>query len=376
MGPLTAMNVVEFSGLAPGPFCGMMLSDLGAHVIRIDRIRDDAVPSSEDARFDVLGRGKSSVCLDLKHPDAVAIALSLVDRADALIEGFRPGVMERLGLGPEVCLVRNPGLVYGRLTGWGQDGPYAESAGHDINYIAIAGVLDQIGLPDQAPVPPLNLLADFAGGGLLLALGMMAALFEREKSGKGQVVDASMAEGASLLATWMHGAVAAGKWRDGRGNLSSPLYGVYECADGQYVCISATAPSAFADLWLRLDLAADSMPDPRDQTKWPGLRVTLASKFRSRTRAEWCSDLEGRDTYFSPLLALTEAPFDRHNEARCSFQSVSGVVQPSPAPRFSRSETSILGPPPSVGADTDSVLAGLGIAENELARLHAERAIA
>ena len=379
-GPLTGVRVIELSGIGPGPFCAMVLADFGAEVVRVDRADsvvggDPSVPPPH-----VFNRGRRSIGVDLKHPDGVATVLRLVERADALVEGFRPGVTERLGLGPDVCLARNPRLVYGRMTGWGQEGPYAPTAGHDINYIALAGALHPIGRHGEGPVPPLNLIGDFGGGGMLLALGLCAALVESGRSGQGQVVDAAMVDGAALLTTMIHAFLAIGMWTDERG--TNPLdgaahyYDAYETADGRYVSIGSIEPQFYAEL-LRLTGLADD-PDfakPGDRTRWPALKQRLAAVFRTRTRDEWCELMEGTDVCFAPVLTLTEAPRHPHNVARDTFVDIAGIPQPAPAPRFSRTPPAIQRPPAHNGQHTDEVLGDWGFTSAEIERLHEAGAV-
>jgi len=335
-GPLAGFKVVEFAGIGPGPFCAMLLADLGAEVLCIAR------PGGQGAAGPVLGRSRQTVELDLRQPEGAQQALALVAKADALIEGFRPGVMERLGLGPDVCLAANPRLVYGRMTGWGQHGPLAHAAGHDINYIAITGALQAIGRRGEAPVPPLNYVGDFGGGAMLLAVGLLSALLEAGRSGQGQVVDAAMTDGAALLSAMMFGFKAQGQWRNERGtNLldgGAFFYDTYACADGRYLALGPIEPQFYAELRHRVGLADDPDFDRQmDPRAWPALREKLAAVLRTRTRDEWCAVLEGTDACVAPVLDWDEAPRHPHNVARHTFVSVDGVVQPAPAPRFSRS---------------------------------------
>ena len=379
-GPLAGIKVVELAGIGPGPFCAMVLADMGADVIRVDRagaVRggDPATPSPV-----VFDRGRRSVGVDLKHPDGVQTVLRLVEQADALIEGFRPGVTERLGIGPDDCLARNPKLVYGRMTGWGQDGPYASAAGHDINYIALAGALEPIGRRGEAPVPPLNLVGDFGGGGMLLALGVCAALVEAGRSGKGQVVDAAMVDGAALLMTMFHAFRAMGTWREERGtnllDTGAHFYDVYETADHKYVSIGSIESQFYAEL-LRLTGLADD-PDfavQMDMARWPELKDKIAAVFRTRTRDEWCDLMEHTDVCFAPVLSLGEAPQHPHNVARSTFVEIAGAVQPAPAPRFSRTPSAIQRPPSWPGQHTDDALADWGVAADEIAKLRETGAI-
>lgn len=377
MGPLTGYRVIEVAGIGPGPFAAMMLSDMGADVLRIDRLHGargvDGVPGN------VLNRGRRSVALDLKHPDAVELVLSLVKEAHVLIEGFRPGVAERLGIGPEACLARNPRLVYGRMTGFGQEGPLSQAAGHDIDYIALAGALDPIGRAGGPPVVPLNLVADFGGGGMLLAFGVACALAEAARSGQGQVVDAAMVDGAALLTTLFHGMRAMGFWRDERGtNLldsGSHFYDVYETADGRYVAIGALEPQFYAELLRLTGLDGEDLPAQMDRSQWPAMKERMAALFRTKTREEWCAVLEGSDACFAPVLTLAEAPAHPHNRARGTFVEVEGILQPAPAPRFSRTPGAIAGPPAAPGAHTDEALAAWGVSADEIAKLRSAGAI-
>jgi alpha-methylacyl-CoA racemase len=312
MGPLAGIRVLEFEAIGPGPFCGMMLADMGADVLLVDRASDARLGLGRGRWYDVMYRGRRSVTLDLKSRDAVEAALALAERADAIIEGFRPGVMERLGLGPDVVLARNPRLVYGRMTGWGQDGPLAPAAGHDIDYIALSGVLDAIGPAGGKPVPPLNLVGDFGGGGMLLAFGIAAALVEAGRSGRGQVVDCAMVEGAGLLATMFNGLAAAGQLVGARGanvlDSGAPWYDTYACADGRYVAIGAIEPKFYAELLARLGLDPASLPEQQDRARWPELRARFASVFASKSRDEWVRVFEGSDACFAPVLTFAELP--------------------------------------------------------------------
>ncbi|MDX1431180.1 MAG: CaiB/BaiF CoA-transferase family protein [Gammaproteobacteria bacterium] len=376
MGPLAGLKVIELAGIGPGPFCAMLLSDMGAEVLRIDRIQDAGLGIPTEPRFNLLARGRRSLALDLKSERGVAAALRLVEQADALIEGFRPGVMERLGLGPDACLERNPRLVYGRVTGWGQDGPLAAAAGHDLNYIAISGVLGCIGAAGQKPVPPLNLVGDFGGGAMFLAFGMVCALLEARRSGKGQIVDAAMAEGAAYLLTPIYALHAAGIWQERRGaNLldgGAPYYDVYQTADGGYVAVAPIEAKFYAELLERLGLDPASLPAQNDRAGWDTLRDRLAGIFKQRTRDEWCEQLEGTDVCFAPVVGLSEAHRHPHNAARKAFVERDGVVQPAPAPRFSRTQAAIQGPPPAPGADSTDALAAWGFPAAEIDALVAD----
>ena len=378
MGPLEGIRIVEVAGIGPGPFCAMMLSDMGADVLRVDRA--DRVRGGGGASFDLLNRGRRSIGVDLKNPAGVALVLDLVAAADGLVEGFRPGVMEKLGLGPDDCLARNPRLVYGRMTGWGQDGPYAKTAGHDINYIALAGALDPIGRAGEAPVPPLNLVGDFGGGGLMLAFGMACALVERQRSGKGQVVDAAMVDGAAILMTMFHGFRQGGFWKDERGtnmlDTGAWFYDVYECKDGKYVSIGSIEPQFCAQLLALTGMDAPDLPHQMDQARWPEMKRRLREVFLRKTRDEWCAIMEGTDVCFAPVLSMAEAPTHPHNRARETFVERDGFVQPAPAPRFSRTTPAIQGPPAVPGQHTDAALADWGVGADAIARLRSAGAIA
>jgi len=370
MGPLTGIKVLEFEAIGPGPFCGMMLSDMGADVLLVERPQDPGLGVPRARWTDVMSRGRRSVTLDLKSPQGVEAALQLAEKADALIEGFRPGVMERIGLGPDVLLARNPKLVYGRMTGWGQDGPLAPRAGHDINYIALTGVLHAIGRAGQAPVPPLNLVGDFGGGGMLLAFGIACGLVEAKRSGKGQVVDAAMVDGASTLAAMFSGMMAAERWSEVRGenilDTGSPWYDTYETKDGKYVAIGSIEPKFYADLLQRLGLAGQSLPEQNDRAGWPVLREKFAAAFRSKTRDEWVAAFDGSDACFAPVLTFSEARSDPHNVARGTFVEVGGISQPGPAPRFSRTPGKIRGGPPERGQHGRAALVDWGFSAQQI----------
>jgi alpha-methylacyl-CoA racemase len=373
MGPLAGVPVLEFEALGPAPFCGMMLADMGADVLLVDRPSDPGLGLERRRAFDVMLRGRRSVTLDLKSQDGVAAALLLAQKADAVIEGFRPGVMERLGLGPEILLAANPRLVYGRMTGWGQDGPLAPRAGHDINYIALSGVLNAIGRAGSAPVPPLNLVGDFGGGGMLLAFGVACALFESQRTGKGQIVDAAMVEGSSLLAAMYSGMLHEETWTEARGenalDSGAPWYDVYETSDGRFVAIGAIEAKFYAELLDRLGLAGERLPRQHDRKGWPELRRRLAAAFRSKTRDEWCRVFEGSDACFAPVLTFSEARAHPHNLARGGHVAVGGVEQPGPAPRFSRTPGAVRRPPPERGALGRQALADWGFSRAEIDRL-------
>jgi len=378
-GPLAGIKIVEIVGLGPVPFGSMLLADMGAEVIRIDRPGGSEVLKMVKPKFDTMSRGRRSVALDLKKPGAAQAVLKLIESADALVEGFRPGVMERLGLGPDVCLQRNPRLVYGRMTGYGQDGPLSQVVGHDINYIALAGVLHTIGFPDQPPVPAMNLIGDMGGGGMLLALGVVSALLESGRSGKGQVIDVAMLEGAALMATMMWGFKEAGLWRNERGvNLGdggAHYNRSYVCADGKYIAIASVEPQFYAALRKVAGLDDPAFDAQSDPSRWPDLTERLTKVFKSKTRAQWCALMEGSDVCFAPVLDWTEAPEHPHNIARKVFIEVDGVKQPAPAPRFSRTPTSHPKPPSAAGADTVAVLSEWGFDQKAIEALRASGAI-
>ena len=380
MGPLTGIRVIEIAGIGPGPFCAMMLADMGADVVRIDRASAARGGDPAHPPLDLLNRGRRSVGIDLKSSEGVETVLALVEGADALLEGFRPGVAERLGIGPADCLARNPRLVYGRMTGWGQEGPYASAAGHDLNYIALAGALHGIGRQGEAPVPPLNLVGDFGGGGMYLAFGMACALLEARNSGQGQVVDAAMVDGAASLMTAFFGMARSGFWSEERGtnmlDTGAHFYNVYETADGRYISLGPIEPQFYAELRERLGLHGPEWDHQTDRSRWPELKEKLAALVAQRTRDEWCELLEGTDTCFAPVLSLAEAPEHAHNRERGTFAEVAGVVQPGPAPRFSRTPGAIRRPPPHSGQHTDEILGELGLDADAIASLRASGAVA
>ena len=378
MGPLAGLRVVELASIGPGPLCAMLLADLGAEVLRIDRVEPSGLGVPVKTQFEVSGRGRRSVALDIKQPAGRDAALRLIDRADVLIEGWRPGVAERLGLGPEACLARNPGLVFGRMTGFGQTGPLAQAAGHDLNYIALTGALHAMGGADK-PVPPLNLVGDYGGGALYLAFGLLAAIFERQTSGQGQVVDAAMVDGASSLMTIFHGLAAAGRWNveKRQANLldgGAPFYDTYATADGRWVSIGALEPKFFAELVQRLGLDAAWPKRQYDQAHWPALRQLLATTFVGKTRDEWCALLEGTDVCFAPVLRLDEVSGHAHAQSRDAYFQINGVTQAAPAPRFSRSQPDLPRPPVAAGTHTGSVLADAGFSVDEITALRASGA--
>jgi alpha-methylacyl-CoA racemase len=379
MGTLSGYNIVEFAGIGPAPMCAMLLADMGAEVLRIDRAEDAALGISLEAKYSLLSRGRKSVAIDLKRPEGVAAAMKLIEKADALLEGFRPKVMERLGLGPDECLKRNPRLIYGRMTGWGQEGPLAHAAGHDINYIALSGVLASIGRKGEAPVPPLNLVGDFGGGGLYLALGVVAGLLEAQKSGKGQVVDSAMVDGAASLLTAIYGMHASGMWSKTRGenilDTGAHFYDVYECKDGEYVSIGSIEAKFYAELLKLSGLEGQEMPRQMDRKAWPDLKEKFAALFKTKTRDEWCKIMEGSDICFAPVLSMAEAPNHPHNQLRGTFVEVEGVVQPGPAPRFSRTPSKIQRPPAKPGEHTEEALSEWGFSAGELEKLRSAGAI-
>lgn len=372
-GPLHDVRVIELAGLGPAPFCSMLLADLGAEVLRIDRPAAAGPPEERRNAWDVLNRNRRGVAVDLRNDGGADLVRELCDGADVLVEGFRPGVAERLGLGPDTLLGRNPRLVYGRMTGWGQEGPLAPRAGHDLTYLAISGALAHIGRADQPPTPPLNLVADFGGGGMLLAMGILAALVERGSSGRGQVVDAAMVDGAALLMAPLFGAWASGFWNEARGtNLldsGAPFYDVYECADHRWLAIGAIEPQFYAQLLEGLGLAGDdTLPDQNDASRWPELHDRIASVVRTRTRDDWTAQFEGTDACVAPVLTMGEAPSHPHARARAAFADVDGVAQPGPAPRFDR--TPAAAPQPAIeGADAADVLAAWGVGAARVAAL-------
>ncbi len=373
MGPLSGYKIIEMAGIGPAPMCAMLLADMGADVLLIDRTTGSDLGIPLSAKYDLLKRGRRSVALDLKRPEAVATALRLIAQADALIEGFRPGVMERLGLGPDVCLAGNPRLVYGRMTGWGQEGPLAHAAGHDINYIALVGVLHAIGRKGESPVPPLNLVGDFGGGALYLALGVVAGLLEAQKSGRGQVVDAAMIDGAASLMTLMYGLHAAGKWVEQRGanmlDSGAHYYDTYETSDGKYVAVGAIEAKFYRELLRLSGLEGEKLPAQNETSSWSAMKQRLTAIFRTKTRDEWCRIMEGTEVCFAPVLSMSEAAAHPHNRHRATLVEVDGVTQPAPAPRFSRTPGAIQRPPSASGADTETALRDWGFSSAEVERL-------
>ena len=380
MGALNGVKIIEFAGIGPAPMCGMLLADMGAELLRVDRLQPSGLGIPVSPRYAVMERGRRSIAVDLKNPQGLEAVRRLLAQADALIEGFRPGVMERLGLGPAACLERNPKLVFGRVTGWGQEGPLAHAAGHDINYISLIGAAHGIGRPGQAPTPPLNLVGDFGGGALFLALGIVAALLETRNSGKGQVVDAAMVDGAASLMASTYGMYAAGRVDNRRGeNLldgGAHFYDAYETADGKYISIAAIETKFYADLLNRLGLADEDLPPQMERDRWPELKRRLAKLFLTKTRQQWCDILEGTDVCFAPVLDFEEAPRHPHNLARQTFVEVDGVTQPAPAPRFSRTPSSIGSAPAAPGEHTLEGLRDWGFSQGEIEQLLNAEAIA
>ncbi len=375
MGPLTGIRVVEMAGIGPGPFTAMMLSDLGAEVIRVDRLSHKGTGH----RANVLNRGRKSIAVDLKNPRGVETTLRLIEQADVVLEGFRPGVMERLGLGPEECLSVNPRLIFGRMTGWGQTGPLSQAAGHDINYISIAGALGAMGYADRPPAPPLNLVGDFGGGAMYLLTGILAALVERATSGQGQIIDAAMTDGTASLLSPFFGLMAMNMWTTDR--FSNRLdggafyYGSYECSDGKYISIGSLEPQFYALLLEKAEITDPEFQEQLDEAAWPAKREKLNQLFKTRTRQQWCDIMEGTDVCFAPVLDLREAPAHPHNIDRKTFVELDGVVQPAPAPRFSRTQGEIQGPAAMAGEHTREVLSAWNFTDQEIGELQASGAI-
>ena len=361
MGPLSGIKIVEFAGLGPGPFCGMILADMGADVIVVDRIENYGKAKTND----LASRGKKSIAVDLKNPESKDLIHSLVKNVDALLEGLRPGKMEKLGYGPDDLLSINPKLIYGRMTGWGQTGSFSPEAGHDINYIAPTGALGAMGSKDTPPFPPLNLVGDFGGGGMLLAMGICAALVESSKSGKGQVIDAAMTDGSALLMTMMYGMYSAGQWKDQRdSNLldgAAHFYGCYECKDNKFISIGSIEPQFYAALIRCMQLDETTFNNQFDQKQWPELKKIVSERFKTRTRDEWCEIFKGNDVCFAPVLSLQESVNYQHNKDRKTFVEIAGINQPAPAPRFSRTESEVKHPPLKVGSNTQEIIDGLNL---------------
>jgi len=386
MGPLAGIKIVELAGIGPGPFCAMLLSDMGAEVVRVDRAanvgHDDSRvggPAGEEYRFNLLARGRRNIAVDLKNKEGVAAVLRLIDQADGLIEGFRPGVMERLGLGPDICLARNPKLVYGRMTGWGQDGPIAHIAGHDINYIALSGVLATIGEAGGPPVPPLNLVGDFGGGALYLAMGVLAGILGARATGKGQVVDCSMVEGSASLMTMMYAALASGAWVEERGRNRTDggahFYHVYETKDGEHVAIGSIEPQFYKLLLTHTGLEGADLPPQINRSTWPDMQQRLAAIFKEKTRDEWVAIMQDTDICFAPVLRMSEALKHPHNRHRESFVELDDIAQPAPAPRFLGTPTQVQRPPARIGENTDDILGDWGFSADEIAALHRAGAV-
>jgi len=379
MGPLAGVKVIELAGIGPAPFCAMMLADMGAEVIRVDRAQGRPGGIGLETKYGVLQRSRKSIRVDLKSEGGIETIKRLVEGADALIEGFRPGVMERLGLGPDELLKRNPALIFGRMTGWGQEGPIAHTAGHDINYIALAGTLSAIGIKDGPPVPPLNLVGDFGGGGMLLAFGVLAGIIEARNSGKGQVIDAAMVDGSAILAASIHGMLAQGLWKEGRGgnilDTGAHFYDTYECADGEYVSIGSIEPQFYAELIELGGLDPDDFGSQMKRDQWPEKKEKLAKVMKTKTRDEWDAIMQQSDICFAPVLGFAEAHKHPHNVARDTFVEVEGVMQPAPAPRFSRTKEGVQMPPPKPGQHTDEVLGDWGFSESDIKSLHEQGAI-
>jgi len=383
MGPLAGVKVVEIASIGPGPFCAMMLADMGADVIRVDRKNQAGRPGTtvgSNPRHETLNRGRRSVAVDLKNPAAIETVLKMCEGADVILEGFRPGVMERLGLGPEVVHARNEKIVYGRMTGWGQDGPYASVAGHDINYIALSGVLHALGRKGDKPLPPMNLVGDFGGGGMLLAFGIVSALFEAQRSGKGQVVDAAMVDGASLLMAPIYGLQKMGRWNgDERGvnllDTGAHFYEVYETSDGKYISLGSIEPQFYALLLEKAGLDKEEFADQQNRDKWPDYKDQLEALFKTKTRDEWCEIMEYTDICFAPVLSMNEAHAHPHNAERGTFIEVEGVKQPGPAPRFSRTAPEVARPSPIPGEHNYEALEDWGFTADEIATLRDEEAI-
>ena len=382
MGPLEGLKIVELAGIGPGPFCAMLLADMGAELVRVDRaanVGHDTDRDGNDARFNLLTRGRRNIAVDLKNKDGVAAVLRLIDQADALIEGFRPGVMERLGLGPDICLARNKRLVYGRMTGWGQDGPIAHIAGHDINYIALSGALATIGSAGGPPIPPLNLVGDFGGGALYLAMGVLAGIIRAKASGEGQIIDCSMVEGAASLMTSMYGALASGAWVEERGRNRTDggahFYHVYETKDGEHISVGSIEPQFYKLLLTHTGLEGAELPTQNDRTQWPAMQERFAAVFKQKTRAEWVTIMQQTDICFAPVLKMSEAIQHEHNRRRDSFVEVDGIAQPAPAPRFSATPTRVQRPPARAGENTDDILRDWGFSAAEIATLHQSSAV-
>ncbi|MCZ6840474.1 MAG: CaiB/BaiF CoA-transferase family protein [Alphaproteobacteria bacterium] len=377
-GPLVGLKVVELAGIGPGPFAAMLLADLGADVIRVDRQADSGLGVPRGAEYDLMNRSRRSIAVDLKNPQGVDAVLKLAEQADVLIDPFRPGVTEKLGLGPDEALARNSRLIYARMTGFGNHGPLAHAAGHDINYIALSGALHAIGTK-EGPVPPLNMIGDFGGGGMYLAFGVMAAVYEAQRSGVGQVVDIGMVDGAISLMTPIYGLQASGYWHDARGeNIldgAAPFYGAFETADGKFVSIGSIEKKFYAILLEKLGLDPAALPDQMDRDRWPELKAVIAETIKTKTRDQWVEIMEGTDVCFAPVLSLAEAPHHPHNRARANFVEIAGINQPAPAPRFSRTPGRVHSPPAMPGEHTEAALADWGFTEAEVSALKDAAAI-
>ena len=377
MGPLEGLRIVEIAGIGPGPFAAMVLSDMGADIIRVDR--PGSRMTKEVAAAQILNRGRPSAAVDLKDPQGVEVVLRLVEQADGLIEGFRPGVMERLGLGPDVCLARNPRLVYGRMTGWGQDGPLAPTAGHDIDYIAVSGALGAMARDGEKPLPPLNLVGDFGGGGMVMAFGMMCGVFEAQRSGRGQIIDAAMVDGASLMMAMFWGMRDIGAWSDRAGtnvlDSGAHFYNVYETSDGRHLAVGAIEPQFYAELIHGLGFSVDELAPQNDKAQWPAMKQKFAARIEEKTMAEWTAIFDGTDACVAPVRRFDDALTDAHNSARNSFVRVDGIVQPAPAPRFSRTTAAIARGADLPGASTDAALAAWGFSADEIDALRAGGAV-
>ena len=380
MGPLSSLKILEFAGIGPGPMCAMLLSDMGAEVIRIDRMVKADLGLKRDPKKDVMNRGRRSIAVDLKRPEGVELVLKMIEQADAITEGFRPGVMERLGLGPAVCMTRNKKLVYGRMTGWGQYGPLSQAAGHDINYISLTGALNAVGREGEVPVHPLNLVGDFGGGALYLAMGVLAAIIEAKSSGRGQIVDCAMTDGSASLMSMFYGMKSMGGWSEERGtnaiDTGSHYYNVYETADGKYISIGSIEPKFYQEMLEKTGLVDDdTLADQQDRDNWPDMKARFSEIFKTKSRDQWCQIMEGSDVCFAPVLNMQESIDHPHNIARETFVEVGGVVQPAPAPRFSVTPSEISKPPSAPGEDTDRVLKDWGFNEEEVASLQGNNVV-
>jgi alpha-methylacyl-CoA racemase len=380
MGPLSGVKIVELAGIGPGPFAGMVLSDMGADIVRIDRAGQVNPAAFDKPNLEPLYRGRRSIGVDLKNPEGVELVLQLVEQADALIEGYRPGVTERLGLGPEVCLARNPRLVYGRMTGWGQDGPMAQAAGHDINYIALAGALAHFGRKGSKPTPPINIVGDFGGGGMFMAFGVVCGVLEAQRSGKGQVLDVAMVDGSAILMSMMWGLQKIGAWSDQLGenflDTGAPFYDTYETKDGKFISIGSLEPQFYSELIERLGLGDAGLSAQMDRTGYDDMRAQFTELFKSKTRDEWDAILKGTDACYAPVLTMSEAAREEHIRARNTIIERNGVLQPAPAPRFSRTVPEVERDAPWPGQQTDEALRDWGVADTDIAKLRETGAIA